>query len=126
MGTTTTVQHTTIPAAPGWTQCTPIFNEDRSITDIYEAPVIAWVIQRRIEPKEGLGDLSLCWAQAVVVDDWNSQDLPQYLKRPDGLYVSQDFCSYKTREDLIEAMREDTRAAAARAAARAAELSRIP
>ena len=110
-----TVHHTTIPAQPGWAHCTPILDDDHALViDIYEAPVIAWVVTAQVTDDE----LDACWAQAVVADEFTSPRKTQYLKRPDGLYISQDCGWYKTREDLIEAMQEDARTAARRLGAR--------
>lgn len=100
-----TVTHTTIPAEPGWADCTPVFNADGDVVDVYQAPVIAWIVTFDTDCCHG--EVGARWAQAVVADGMISTRDCEYLKRPDGRYVDSERTWYETREELIACMQED-------------------
>ena len=96
--------HQTIPSTHGWYHCEPVLECDDTVVEIYEAPVIAWVITFAVD--DATGEVRSRYADAVIADAAIGNTGHQYFKRPDGWYVDvEGGCC--TRAELMEVMQAD-------------------
>ena len=93
--------HTTIPATPGWYRCSPICEGDE-VVDIYEMPVIAWVITI----KELDGSECLIHTQSVVAGEVPSTRGRDYLRGPGGRYIDPGCGDHLVRDELMACMQQ--------------------
>lgn len=86
---------TIIPAAPGWSQVTPIIGDSDQVEDLHLEPVIAWLVAYG----HSSHDVPFADPEPITVEGIGREN--SIFQRPDGTFTEPYCGDFKDKSDMI-------------------------